>query len=241
VSKINKKIQESAPEVIRDQLCSVLALEIALQADGYENNGAYSGAGYSGSSYSGMDKHPDNFEGDPDLKVLDPTKPESQPPEYVNIKVWCEKFTPFQASDLDTVLVTLKSIRYTDEIQGCSNGELTFFISVFCNDENDSQSKLKLHKLIRYIKGILNHEAYLTLGFVKEGNNPPPVQGIKVSEVDIETELTPQTDNITMSSLQCEIKFIDKYNDRQLLAVQGVDTTTKNIDPERGIYYSNNF
>lgn len=214
MSNIGKQIPESNFEIIRDYLCSVLALELGFQASGLDEEG-----------------NPDNFDGDSDI---------------AGIKVWCERIVAFDKIEMPAVNVSISANSYDNEITAHTTGKLTFNIDIYASSlsqetegviiSGDILAKRKLHKIIRYIKAILNHEYYdSNLGIDRIDS---PVTETYLKEWFVPEIQATDTETQVIARMPFEVTIHDESVTLDLTALDGFDTITKHHDSDKGIYFS---
>ena len=87
-------------------------------------------------------------------------------------KAWLERVVPFdEATELPAVNVSIASMDFSGQTVRQSDNTIQINIDLYTqaestNDEYaDKEAAIKMHRLARFVRGILEHTAYKTLGF----------------------------------------------------------------------------
>lgn len=87
-------------------------------------------------------------------------------------KAWLERVVPFdEATELPAVNVSIATMDFSGQTVRQSDNTITLNIDLYTeaastpSEQADTEAAIKMHRLARFVRGILEHTAYKTLGF----------------------------------------------------------------------------
>lgn len=158
--------------------------------------------------------------------------------ELDNISIFIERNTPVDKVELSTIIVSLASGGFGNKNQGAVDGTYLFHIDVFTNSKTtttvagDTAASIKLQKIMRVARGILEDPVYKTLGFT-----PPFISKSYVSEFNI----APGNKEDSLNSSMGRISFNVVANETSTLLtpvlLAGYKTSVKIDNTGKGYFF----
>ncbi len=158
--------------------------------------------------------------------------------ELDNISVYLEKNAPVDKTELSSIIISLAVGTYSNKNQGSVDGSYMYHIDVFANSKTspvksgDTASSIKLQKIMRVCRGILEDPIYKTLGFVA---------GFILKTYVSEFNIAPGNKEDALNSSMGRISFTVVANESSKLLVPsliaGYETTVKIDGSGKGYFY----
>lgn len=241
MSRIDYIIGKSNSEIVRSRIASILALEFKNQFDLI--TAAISG-GATGDELAELELSLSS------IPVFDQNPPEeTQPePDYKSI-VWEERFADVSLSEMPFFNVLLMS-RPFERLQtnDTNNGIVTYTIESWqkaeSNDDisGDSLASFKLQRGLNIAASILSAQPYDTLGFFEQGVYI--IGSANVSKIEIEepnAENSTSANSIIRGKLDVKVLLSEYNKNIDGVLLEGMDTTTKVNDSEKGYRWESNY
>lgn len=216
MSNIGKQIPEGNIEIVRDQLCSLLTLELSFQANGLDEA-----------------DNPNNFTGDPDIEGIKVwqeriVKFDKSEMPAVNVSISANSYEN-EITAHTTGKVTFNIDLYASSLNQATEGVII---------SGDILARKKLHKLIRYVKAILMHEYYDgNLGFERSVS---PVTDTNLRDWFVPEIEATDTETQVVARMPFECLVHEESPTLDLLQLAGFDSISKYYDTDKGIYFTTN-
>ncbi len=167
----------------------------------------------------------------------------SEDQDLSNVKVFVERTSPFDHTELPALNVGVERGDYSNQHQGHADGTYRYFIE--CNtkaettedDRGDSISKMRVQRLIGLSRAILENPVYKTLGF-------PTGSGAIIMHRHIESFVFAEntrhdSENVNMCRMMLVVRMVETTEliEADVVAA-GNDTTIKLSETEKGFYWS---
>jgi len=154
---------------------------------------------------------------DIDLRTENPDSP---------MKVWVERFAAFDYTDLPTIEVSLAKGIYENKTQRSADGTYSYYIDIH------TFGKLKLHKMLRICRYILDNAIYNTLGFDR-----PFISGTEIKEFDIAQNKQFDTRHTAMGRLHFKVRVTEHQKLIDGLLIDQSFAKIKLQQSDKGYYY----
>ena len=151
--------------------------------------------------------------------------------------VYLERTYPLDDTEQSAIIVTVGSIKYDWQTVVQANSEMTIYIDIMCaaesdeDDRSDKKAILKLHKLIRYVRGIIEHSSYIRLGY-----SPSIINGRHITSVDINRGEDNDLRTSVMARLTLEVSVPEINGTMQGIEVGSSFTTVKLNESNLGYF-----
>lgn len=159
--------------------------------------------------------------------------------EFEDMKVWIERSHDFSKTELPAINVKLSSGDYGNKNRGSVDGTYIFNIDFHANspkvgdDDGDKLASIKVQKLMRFVRAILEDPIYETLAFPR-----PSVSRVGFVSLRI-AQSNPKED--ALHSIMSRLDFSVLYNERTAPIVAPLITEYKShvklYETEQGFYY----
>ncbi|MGB0881421.1 MAG: hypothetical protein ACPGSO_00600 [Vicingaceae bacterium] len=159
--------------------------------------------------------------------------------EDLNLKVWLERNTPFNHSELPSINVSLSEGIFDQNTTTRSDGTYTYFIDVYHKgktDENESgylKSNRSNQRVLGVVRYILEDPQYKRLGFAPGFIGGRNVRNFQISEPTNSQDST----SITMSRIVFEVRSteVEELLDAEIIK-SAITSLTLN-ETDEGYYY----
>jgi len=159
--------------------------------------------------------------------------------EFEEMKIWIERATPFDKTELPAINVKLASGDYANKNRGSVDGTYIYNIDFHANsakvgeDDGDKLASIKVQKLMRFVRAILEDPIYETLDFTR-----PSVSRVGFTNLQI-AQSSPKED--ALNSIMSRMNFSVLINERTApivpIPVTEYKTHVKLYETEQGFYY----
>lgn len=160
---------------------------------------------------------------------------------FEKVKVWAERATPFGKEELPAVNITLHGGDYSNKNYGSSvDGEYKFNIDIHTNSAGeantpgDKLAAIKLQKLIRLCRSILENSVYKTLGFAPGFIMRVGYSGFLIADMGDK----PDAANTSMSRLVFVVACNETTPALNVNLIAGYETHIKLHETDNGYFYA---
>lgn len=155
------------------------------------------------------------------------------------LKIWLERSSAFGNAELPAINITLANGDYGNKHVGSIDGSYVFNIDFHANsktigpDQGDKLSAIKVQKLMRLCRSILENNIYVTLGFV-----PGFIARVFISNLRVAT-LEPDKDalNTAMTRLVFNVVLNETTSPVAPVLIGGYETHVKLSVTDQGYFY----
>lgn len=159
----------------------------------------------------------------------------------LNLLVWQERAVAFDTTELPAINIYFDSASEIEKTLKLSKYQLKYNIEILANStstssgDGDKLAALKVHKIIRIIRYILEHPYYLTLDFSRGS-----ISKTNIDQISIVPPVS-QNDGTYTSSAQINFNVEVMEENGNILAIKAKEITTEiEIDESgKGYFFTN--
>lgn len=162
-------------------------------------------------------------------------------PTLEEVKVWCERFIPFDKTEIASINVMLSSGSYSNQQQGHSDGTYTYFIDCHAkaahtdDDTADAVAMQKLHRMLRICRAVLEDSQYKTLDFA-----PPFVMNRSITNLTIGKPNNQDGAHNVMGRLTLTVRAPETVQLITPIPLGGIDAFVQLAESDKGYFFTYN-